>query len=140
DGTGIMKTCQDSICVGPLSHLLGTRLAPCLAHPLAASGRAEGWRYVIPRAGDPFAHPPLRAIALSSSKPAGLKESVHYRGKPRYARLVYGSGRTAPVTVVADVVTPGDVDLYLDADRDGDITAKDRLTGENLTWRAPLRA
>src|SRR5436190_12850479 len=92
-----------------------------------AGARADGWRYVVPGPGDPFAHPPLRAVALSDRKPAGLKESVRYRGTPRYARLVYGSGRTAAVAVVADVVAPSDVDLYLDADRDGDVTAKDRL-------------
>jgi hypothetical protein len=115
-------------------------LAACVALALAGGGRADGWRYVVPEAGDPFAHPPLRAIALSNTKPAGLKESARYRGTPRYARLVYGSGRTAPVTVVADEVGPGDVDLYLDADRDGEITDKDRVKGDKLTWRAPLKA
>jgi hypothetical protein len=118
--------------------LLGVCLALTLAGGAAAAG---GWRYVVPKEGEPFANPPPRAIALSATKPADLKESVRYRGaKQRYARLVYGTGRTAPVTVVVDEAGPGDVDLYLDADRDGEITAKDRVAGDKLTWRAALKA
>src|SRR5262249_26538233 len=88
----------------------------------------------------PLAHPPLRAIALTSRKPAGLEESARYQGRPRYARLVYGSGRTAPVTVVVDEVGPGRVHLYVDADRDGKITAQERVPGVGPTWRVPLKA
>ncbi len=109
--------------------------------PGAYADSAGSWRYVVPKDGDPFAHPQPRAIALSAARPADLKESVRYRGtKQRYARLVYGTGRTAPVTVVIDEVGPREIDLYLDADRDGEITAKDLVAGAKLTWRAPLKA
>jgi hypothetical protein len=108
---------------------------------LVGTARADGWRHVVPKAGDPFAHPPLRAVALSATKPAGLKETARYRGtKQRYARLTYGSGRTAPVTLVVDEVAPGAVDLYIDGDRDNEVTAKERVPGEKLTWRAELKA
>src|SRR5262245_4113753 len=88
-----------------------------LALTLGGTARADGWRYVVPKAGDPFAHPPLRAVALRAARPAGLKETARYRGaKQRYAILTYGRGRTAPVTLVVDEVAPGDVDLYVDGD------------------------
>src|SRR5438067_67864 len=93
--------------------------AICLALALAPSTSADTWRYVVPPGNDAFAHPPPRTIPLSSTKPSDLKETVRYRGtKRRYARLVYGSGRTAPVTVVVDEVGRAEIDLYLDADRD----------------------
>jgi hypothetical protein len=114
---------------------LGLALAP------AGAAVAESWRYVVPKASDPFAHPPLRVIALGTRKPVGLKETARYRGsKQRYARLVYGSGRTAPVTVVVDEIAPDKVDLYVDAGRAGEITGKDRVAGAGLTWRTPLKA
>lgn len=101
----------------------------------------EKWKYVVPPADDPWANPPPRALALSDEKPADLKESVAFRGsKRRYAQLVYGTGRTAKVAIVADFVAPDQVDLYVDADRDRDVTAKDRVRGESLTWRVPLKA
>src|SRR5262245_29913028 len=115
----------------------------CLALVLMPAGgvSAEEWRYVVPKAGDPFAHPPLRVIALGTRKPPGLKETIRYRGsKQRYARLVYGSGRTAPVTVVVDEIAADKVDLYVDAGRAGEITGKDRVAGAGLTWRTPLKA
>jgi len=101
----------------------------------------ETWKYVVPPAGDPWANPPPRALALSDDKPAELKVSVAFRGsKRRYAQLVYGTGRTAKVAIVVDFVAPDEVDLYVDADRDGDITAKDCVKGDSFTWRVPLKA
>jgi hypothetical protein len=41
---------------------------------------------------------------------------------------------------VVDEVAPNDVDLYIDADRRGTITAKDRVQGDNLMWRVRLQA
>src|SRR5205823_4994085 len=100
----------------------------------------DAFCYVVPLGGDPFANPPPVALALTGRRPPDLKESVRYRGgRQRYARFVYGSGRTAGVAVVADEIGPGRVDLYVDADRDGEITAKDRATGEGLSWRVPVK-
>jgi hypothetical protein len=123
-----------------LRSLAMHRSCVLLALALVGHARAEEWRYVVPKASEPFDHPSMRAVALSPSKPAELKERVRYRGKPRYTRLVYGQGRAAPVTVVVDEVGPGDVDLYLDADRDNEITKDDLVKGEKLAWRADLNA
>jgi hypothetical protein len=41
---------------------------------------------------------------------------------------------------VIDEVAANDVDLYTDADRDGAITAKDCVQGDNLAWRVRLPA
>jgi hypothetical protein len=116
------------------------RLSALLALLLVGGAYADGWRYVVPKPGEPFDHPPMRAIALSATRPPELKERVRYRGKPRYTQLHYGRGRAAPVTVVVDEAGPGDVDLYLDADRDNEITKGDRVAGEKLAWRADLNA
>jgi hypothetical protein len=114
-----------------------------LGLPLIAGGAAPdgGWLLVVPPPDDPMAHPPLRALAMSDRKPPDLKESAHYRGgRRRYAQLTYGTGRAAAVTVVVDEVAPGEIDLYVDANRDRDITAADLLNGTGLTWRARVSA
>jgi len=102
---------------------------------------AEHWRIVLPPQGEPFANAPPLALALSEERPAGLKENVHYRGvHRRYAHLVYGRGRTAGVVIVVDEIGPGRFDLYVDANRDNEITSKDHVRGEGLSWRTPLPA
>ena len=114
-------------------------LSLCLV--FLADGEGTAWRYVVPPPEDPFAHPPPRLLALFTAKPAGLKEDVRYRGsRQRYARLNYGTGPSAPVTVVLDEVAANQFDLYVDADRDGTITETERVAGEGVTWRVPLKA
>lgn len=117
-------------------------LAMTLAIPLLAlRAGEESWRTVVPSPEEPFAHAPPLALALHEERPAGLKENVRYRGfQQRYAHLVYGRGRTAGVAIVLDEIGPGRFDLYVDADRDNEITSKDRVRGEGLLWRTPLKA
>src|SRR5262245_61365410 len=80
-----------------------------------------GWRLVVPQPDDPMAHPPPRALALSDRKPSDLKESARYRGgRRRYAQLTYGTGRAAAVAIVVDELATGEIDLYVDADRNRD--------------------
>lgn len=106
---------------------------------------AEVWRFVLPAPGDPFEHPPFRALVLSREKPEDVLEKVTYRGKNRrYAQLRFGSPGSIRVTVVLDEVAPGDVDLFVDANRDRKIDDRDRVAGtkgssgrEHL-WRLPL--
>lgn len=119
------------------------RMLFCLGVLLLLGGNmqaGDAWRYVVPPPDDPFANPPPRALALSDQKPSDLAEEVRYRGgRRRYSQLTYGGGRTARVAVVADEVRAGEIDLYVDADRDRKITAKDRVAG-GPTWRVPLAA
>src|SRR5262245_43628525 len=76
------------------------------------------WQYVVPKPGEPFEHPPLRALALSDQRPEDLKEEVTYRGKKRrYGQIRYGSPSSVRVAVVVDEIAPGEVDLYVDAKR-----------------------
>jgi hypothetical protein len=106
---------------------------------LARPSPAGEWRYVLPPEGDPFEHPPLRALALSRERPEDLKELVRYRGAGRrYAQLRYGSPGSVRVTVVVDEVAPDDIDLYVDANRNRRIEASDRVAGVDRTWRLPL--
>jgi hypothetical protein len=119
----------------PIVLFLSSALGPAQARA------ADAWRYVVPPADDAFAHPPLVALAVQERRPEGLGETVPYRGsRRRYAHLVYGRGRTAGVAVVLDEVGSGKFDLYVDADRDREITAKDRVAVEGPSWRAPLKA
>jgi hypothetical protein len=105
----------------------------------ASSSSAGEWRYVPPKPGDPFEHPPMRALVLSRTKPHDVREMAHYRGaRQRYAQIRYGSPGSIRITVVLDEVTPRDVDLYVDSDRNRRIEEKDKITGEGGTWRLPL--
>ena len=109
---------------------------PAGSDPLPTVGE---WRYVVPPRGNLFEHPPLRALALSESKPEDVVEEVRYRGtQRRYAQLRYGSPSSVRVTVVLDEVGPYEADLYVDTGRNRRIEAKDRVKGEGLTWRLPL--
>ena len=98
-----------------------------------------GWKYVLPSTGEVHEHPPLRALALSSDRPEDLKEKVTYRGaQRRYAQIRYGSPGSIRVAVVLDQVSPSEVDLYVDANRNRVIEDKDRIDGRDRTWRLPL--
>jgi hypothetical protein len=122
--------------------LVALGLVILAAPPLRVDAPADGgWRYVVPPPGGPFDHPPLRALALSDTRPEDVEEAVTYRGaRRRYAQLRYGATNSVRVTVVVDEVGPRDVDLYVDAGRQRRITAKDKVPGQDLTWRLSLGA
>jgi hypothetical protein len=102
-------------------------------------GTEDAWQFVVPAAGDPFEHPPLHALALSGTRPEDVVEKVGYRGaRRRYAQLRYGSPGSVRVTVVVDEIGPGAADLYVDADRNRRIEARDRVEGPGRIWRLPL--
>ena len=108
---------------------------------LPATGVSAGgdWRFVQPSPGDPFEHPPMRAMAVSRTKPDDVKEMVKYRGaRQRYAQIRYGSPGSVRITVVLDEVSSSDVDLYVDADRNRRIEIKDRIAGKDRIWRTPI--
>jgi hypothetical protein len=107
----------------------------------------EAWRFVLTAPGDPFEHPPFRALVLSRDKPEGLIEKASYRGAHRrYAQVRFGSPGSVRVTVVLDEAGPGEVELYVDANRDRKIDARDLVTrdksgrgsGRDRLWRVPL--
>jgi hypothetical protein len=78
-------------------------------------------------------------MALADAKPDDVRELARYRGmRRRYAQLRYGSPGSVRVTVVLDEISPGDADLYVDADRNRRIEDKDRVQGAHRTWRVPL--
>ncbi len=95
---------------------------------------------MLPSSGDPFEHPPLRAIPLSRIRPDDIKEMVRYRGnRQRYAQLRYGSPGSIRVTIVLDELATGELDLYVNANRNRRIEAMDRVAGLGRTWRLPLQ-
>lgn len=100
---------------------------------------ADDWRFVLPEPGAEHEYPPLRAIGLSNEKPGDLREQLEYRGTSRrYAQLRYGSPSAPRVAIVVDQIVPGEVDLYVDTNRDRKIEANERCTGAGRLWYVPL--
>ena len=101
----------------------------------------DGWRYIVPAPGDPFANPPLRTIALTDDKPADLKVEVDQSGnRRRFGSLMYGTGRTVRAVIMLDESPDGKLALYVDADRSGTITPKKRVEGKDGVWRSDVPA
>ncbi len=97
------------------------------------------WRYVVPPAGAMHEYPPLRILLLSDQKPEDVREAVTYRGhRRRYAQIHYGSPRATRVLVVLDEISPTEVDLYVDTNRNRVIEASKKVTGKNGNWRVPV--
>jgi len=116
-------------------------LAAALCVTAAGPGPAPAaWRYVLPAPGDPFEHPPVRALALGRERPEGVVEKADYRGtRRRYGQLRFGSPGSVRVTVVLDESGPGEADLYVDADRNRRIERKDLVTPAGVrAWHVPL--
>jgi hypothetical protein len=126
---------------------MSTLMALVLFHGLSGatggggdSASAGSWRYVTPPLGAPFAHGPMRILPLSAEKPAGLEEKAAYRGqRRRYASLMYGFGKTAPVIIVLDE-GPNVLDCYVDVNRDRTITANERLAADTGSWKVNVPA
>jgi hypothetical protein len=88
------------------------------------------WRYVPEAAADSPLRPVFRFVALAASKPEELREDVSYRGQAqKYAQVRYGSDDSRRVVVVVDEITKDDFDLYVDANRNRVIEAKDKVAG-----------
>jgi hypothetical protein len=134
----------------PLTTLaIAMTLAGDDPHSKTSPPTMSEWRFVLPAPGDPFEHAPFRALVLSREKPEDLVEKAVYRGDParrRYAQIRFGSAGSIRVTVVLDEVAPGEVDLYVDADRNRRIDDRDRVTPAGSVagarreriWRLPL--
>jgi hypothetical protein len=116
-------------------HLLAVAAFVTIAASVTAGETA--WKYV---ADDAF-RPLFRTISLSAAKPEDLREDIVYRGKVRkYAQIRYGSESSKRVVVVIDEVTADDWDLYVDADRNRVIEAKDKVAGKGRERSGLLQA
>jgi len=110
-------------------------LAICIAIAAPASAGEPAWKYV---ADDAF-RPVPRSVPLSDTRPDDLREDVAYRGKQRkYAQVRYGSEDSRRVTVVIDLASADDWDLYVDADRHRVIEARDKIAGSGRQRTARL--
>src|SRR4029077_18615802 len=89
------------------------------------------WRYVVPAAGELMEHPPLVPLALSERKPDLILREPAYRGQPLYGLLRYGSDTSPQVPIVVVSRDSGEFDLYVDANRDGEIAEKELTTGQD---------
>ena len=132
---------QKSIKFGVVVLIAGMAAA-CTAIPgCSRTGKSDSMvmRYVVPAPGDDMEHAAFRALPFSEMKPADLKETAQYRGKTqRYAEFRFGSPASTLVTVVLDDVSPGQTDVYVDADRNRVIEEKDRLAGAGPIFRVPI--
>ncbi len=101
---------------------------------------APTWRYVVPPAGAIHEYPPLRSLTLDDLKPDDVRETVTYRGhRRRYAQIRYGSPRGTRLLVVLDEVSPTEIDLYVDTNRNRVIEAQEKVSGRNGSWRIPVK-
>jgi hypothetical protein len=121
------------------------RNAVCFAGLLligaATFGAEPAWRYVATPPADTAFRPLFRFVTLSGTKPEGLREEVAYRGKKQqYARIRYGSSDSRRIIIVIDEVSPDDFDLYVDANRNGVIEAKEKLARAGKDRTGPLDA
>ena len=116
--------------------------AACLAGLLLttiAFGDEPAWRYVAKPEADSPVRPVFRFVALSGAKPEEIREEVAYRGKEqKYAQIRYGSDDSRRVVVVVDEVSRDDFDLYVDANRNRVIEAKDKIAGAGKDRMARL--
>jgi thiol-disulfide isomerase/thioredoxin len=61
-------------------------------------------------------------IALATEKPAGIKKEPAYIGTPRYGVVAVGNGPNKETFVVVDDKEDGGGKLYVDSNRNGDLT------------------
>jgi hypothetical protein len=97
-------------------------------------------RYAVPAPDSPHEHAPLRALATSDDKPAGVKVEVKPQGRMRYAQITFGSPGSLPIALAVDDVGPAVAHLYVDAERTGAISAASKVSGDKGVWRVPLDA
>ncbi len=108
----------------------------------AAASPTDDWAYVSGGSGPAHSRP--RALHLAAEPPVDVTEEVPYRGtQRRYAQIRYGRPDSIRVTVVLDLLSNTEADLYVDADRDRRIQRSDRvdpIVAGDREWRLPLTA
>lgn len=121
---------------------LWNKLIPALAMVtcgVAVRADEPAWRYVAKVEPESPMRSVFRSITLSDQKPDDFREEVTYRGKTRkYAQIRYGSDDSRRVVVVVDEAGPGDFDLYVDANRNRVIEAKEKIAGTGKERTATL--
>ncbi len=133
------RTMKKCLALGLALATLATGVGLAALQPAAPGEPAS--RYVGEVEADSPIRPVFRFVALSGSKPEDLREEVRYRGKEqKYAQIRYGSDDSRRIVVVVDEVSRDDFDLYVDANRDRRIEAKDKLAGAGKERTAPLAA
>jgi len=83
-------------------------------------------------------HSQLVPLPLSEKKPDLILKEPAYRGQPLYGLLRYGSD-TSPQVPIVVVAREGDnFDLYVDANRDGEVSDKELATGQDRLRRVAI--
>lgn len=68
-----------------------------------------------------FGYYPI-SIKLSPTKPESIKKEPAYKGTPLYGTFMIGNGPKSTFVVVIDKVTGGDYKIYVDKNRNGDLS------------------
>jgi len=106
-----------------------------------AAANGAKWKYVVPAAGEPLEHPPLVPLVLSEKRPELVSNEPAYRSaKPLYGLLRYGSDTSPKVVIVLDEPELGEFDLYVNAAREPEITAKQIVPGNEKLRRAAIQS
>jgi hypothetical protein len=130
---------EHSLAEGSIMQQHAACLVSLLFAHMVAFADEPAWRYVAKPESDSPIRPVFRFVTLSGTKPDDLGEEVQYRGKQqKYAQVRYGSDNSRRVVVVVDEVSPDDFDLYVDANRNRVIEAKDKIAGAGKERTASL--
>ena len=117
--------------------LLALALTACTLQ--ADESARSAWKYVVPAAGESMEHPPLFSLPLSAKRPELVEgEPAYESGRPLYGLLRYGSDTSPQVVLVVDARYDGEFRLYVNAERDLDISAKHIAAGQGSLRRAAI--
>jgi hypothetical protein len=99
----------------------------------------EGWRYVVPPAGDPNREPAPSTLWLSTSVPEGLEVRVRPEGPElRFAQIRFGDADSPRIALAIDRPVGKKPHLYLDADRNRILDEADRIPDDGPAWEVSL--
>ena len=97
----------------------------------------ESHRYVTTETEGPF-EPMFRSVELVRTCPANLKIQIADPGETWYGQLRYGSEGSTRVGFVVSYDTQGDFELFVDQDRDREITQQELVAGTGPQRRLEL--
>lgn len=113
---------------------------PPAAKPGVSIAPASVWRYVTSGSTDAFPDAPFVSIPLTETRPALLTQDVPRPdgAKRSYGLIRFGSAQSIQIAMLVDDYGGGRFDLYVNADRDSEITADELVSGTGNTRTTTL--
>lgn len=101
---------------------------------------ASAWQYVTPQTTDAFPAAPAVSVPLVETRPAVLERDVSKpdQAKRTYGLIRFGSAQSVQIAILVDDYGGGRFDLYVNADRDSEITPDELVAGTGNTRQTTL--